>query len=118
MVEFENDIGIHLDEAAIAVPCEARIARRGSETFNRSIVQAKVEDGVHHPGHRYTRTGTDRNKQRVGRITKALAGYLFNMRDAACDFSADAFRKGLAIGIIGRAHFGRDGEARRDRQAD
>ena len=55
MFEAEDDIGVHLDEAAIAVPGEARVARHGSQALDRRIVEAEVEDGVHHSRHRHAR---------------------------------------------------------------
>ena len=40
------------------------------------------------------------------------------MRKAVGDLRPDAVRKALAVGIIGRAHLGRNREAGRDRQAN
>ncbi|MCY1172797.1 hypothetical protein D9M73_129410 [compost metagenome] len=118
MIEFEHHVRIHLDEAAIAVPREARIAAGGGEAFDRLVVEAEIEHRVHHAGHRRARAGADRDEQRVGRVAEALAGHAFDMGDASRDFVAQALRELAAFIIIDRAKFGRDGEAGRHRQAD
>ena len=51
MIDTEDHIAVHLDEAAIAVIGEARIARQGREAFNSLVVEAEVENGIHHAGH-------------------------------------------------------------------
>ena len=40
VVEFQNHIGIHLDEAAIAIKSKAAVAGLGRKAFHRLIVQA------------------------------------------------------------------------------
>jgi hypothetical protein len=51
VIKAEDDVGIHLDEAAIAVPGEAGVAAHCGEALDRAVVEAEVEDGVHHAGH-------------------------------------------------------------------
>ena len=46
-----SDVGEHQDEAAIGVPGETVIAGKFGEFFNDDIVEAEVEDGVHHARH-------------------------------------------------------------------
>src|SRR3546814_4121441 len=82
MVEAHDDIGVHLDEAAIAVPREPRVARCVRKSRNRRIVEPEVEDGVHHPRHRHARARADRDQERVCGIAEALAGDALDMRDA------------------------------------
>ena len=65
VIEFEYDVGVHLDEAAVAVPGEAFVARLGRQPFDGRVVEAEVEDGVHHAGHRHARAGADRDEQRI-----------------------------------------------------
>jgi hypothetical protein len=73
VIEPEHDVRIHLDEAAIAVPGEAIIARGGGEADHRRVVEAEVEDGVHHARHRHARAGADRDEQRIGGVAELLA---------------------------------------------
>ena len=118
MVEAHDDVGVHLDEAAIAVPRETRVARGFGKPRDGRIVEPEVEDGVHHPRHRHARARPDRNEQRVRRVAEPLAGDPLDMRDAAFDVGGQPVGKCFAIGVIGGADVGGDRKARRDRQAD
>ena len=89
VIEAEDDIGIHLDEAAIAVPGEAGVARRGGEAAHGLVVEAEVEDGVHHPRHRHARARADRDEQRIGGVAEALAGHLLDMGDPLGDLGGE-----------------------------
>ena len=53
--DVEHDLREHLDEAAVAVPREALVARLGDEALDRDVVEAEVEHGVHHARHRERR---------------------------------------------------------------
>ncbi len=55
MVETHDDIGIHLDEAAIAVPGETGVARIVAQRLHRAVVEAEIEHRVHHARHGGTR---------------------------------------------------------------
>ena len=46
-----NHIAIHLDKAAIAVPCKTGISGMGGQRGHGFIVKAKVQHCVHHAGH-------------------------------------------------------------------
>jgi len=118
MIQLEHDVGIHLDEAAIAVPGEAVVARNPRQSLDRLVVEAKVQHRVHHARHRYPRARADRNQQGIGRFAEPLARYCFDMGNALCNFCAQGIGEGATLLIITRAHGGRDGEAGRHRQAD
>ena len=64
VIDTQNDIAVHLNKAAITVEREAGIARQRGQPFNGFVVQPEIKDGVHHSGHRGTRTGPDRDQQR------------------------------------------------------
>ena len=115
--DFHNDVRIHLDEAAIAVPRPAGIARFFGENFYDFFVQTEVEDGVHHARHGSARARTDGNEQRVLLVAELFAADLFHLGDVFHDLRLD-FGVDLApVFIILRARFGGDGEALRNRQA-
>ena len=118
MIEFEDDIGIHLDEPAITVPRKPGIARRDCKPFDRRIVEAEIEDGIHHPRHRHPRARTHRDEQRIGRIAKCLARDMLDMGDALGDLRRQFGRECLALVIIAGAHRRGDSEAGRHRQAN
>ena len=69
-----HDVAEHLHEAAVGVPGEALVAGRLREPLDRVVVQAEVEDGVHHARHRLAGAGAHRHEQRVLRVAEALAG--------------------------------------------
>ncbi len=79
MIQLEHDVGIHLDEAAIAVPGETRIARGLGKALHRRVVEAEIEHRIHHARHRGARAGADRDEQRIGRIAEFLAGHALDM---------------------------------------
>ncbi len=118
MIEAEHHVGIHLDEAAIAVPREARVARHGGEALDRRIVEAEVEDGIHHPGHRHARAAANADQQRIGGVTELLAGDLLDMMEAQRDLRAQFVGEAFALLVIARAHRGADGESGGHGQAD
>ena len=67
MVDAQHDIAVHLDEAAIAVIGEARIAGALGQALDGLVVEAEIEHGIHHAGHRGARARADRDQQRIVR---------------------------------------------------
>ena len=86
VVEFQNHIGVHLDEAAIAIKGKAAVPGLGSQAFHRLIVQAQVQDRVHHAGHRSARARADRHQKRVASIAKTFAHGGLNRGHGCFDF--------------------------------
>src|SRR3546814_15423038 len=86
VVEAKNNVRIHLNEAAIAVPGKTLVARCGSKALNRLIVKAKIKDTVYHARHGHTRAGTHGYTQRVGSLYETLASDTLAMRDAVLAF--------------------------------
>src|SRR5262249_4504956 len=68
--DVEDDVGEHPDEPAIAVPREALVAGPGRETLDGRVVQAEVEDRLHHPRHRHARARSYRDEQRTLRVAE------------------------------------------------
>ena len=58
--QAEDDVAVHRHEAAVAVPGEAGVLRDLRQTLDRPVVQAEVEDRVHHAGHRRPGAGPHR----------------------------------------------------------
>src|SRR5690606_13858448 len=96
-----DDVAEHLDEAPVGVPGEPRVAGPGGEPLDGAVVEAEVEDGVHHPRHRLARPGADRDEQRVAGVAEALAGALLQTTEGLADLL------GEALGLpAARAHVG------------
>ena len=118
LLHAEDDVAVHLDEAAIAVPREAGIAGLGGERLDGLVVEAEVEDRVHHPGHRVAGAGADRHQQRVLQVAELLAGLLLERSDAGLHLALQLRRIRALVGVVVGADFGRHREARRHGQAD
>ena len=50
-LDAHDDAREHLDEAAIGVPGEALVVGLLDESLDRLVVEAEVEDGIHHARH-------------------------------------------------------------------
>ena len=73
---------VHLDQAAVRVVGEARVAGALGEPADGVVVQAEVEDRVHHPGHRDRGAGADGDEQRVSGSPNRLP--VFSSSAARC----------------------------------
>ncbi len=117
VVHLEHDVRVHLDEAAIAVIGEALVARALGQRHDGRVVEAEVEDRVHHAGHRGAGAGAHRDEQGVRCIAEDLAGERADLGEALLDLVGEFGRIGPAIRVVPGADLGGDGEAGRDRQA-
>ena len=115
LAQLHNNIRVHLDEAAVAVVCETGVIGFLGQALNSLIVQAQVQDGIHHAGHGLTSAGTHGNQQRVVHIAKGFAGNLFQALHVLKNVSGDLVVDLTAVGVILRAGLGGDGEALRNR---
>ena len=46
-----DDVAVHLNETPVTIPGEARVAAGLCQGLDGFVVQAKVENGVHHARH-------------------------------------------------------------------
>ena len=117
VLHAQHDVRIHLDEAAIAVIGEARIAGELGQARDRGFGEAEIEDGVHHPGHGDPRARAHRDQQRIFRIAQPGAGATGHLFQRRLDGRLQVVRIGFAMGGVIGADLGGDGEAGRHRQA-
>ena len=75
LLDAHDDVAIHLDEAAVAIPGEALVLGRGDQRQHGLVVQAQVQDRVHHAGHRVPRAGADGDQQRHGGLVAELGAH-------------------------------------------
>ena len=59
----EDDVAEHHDEAPVAVPREALVTRARRQSLDGRVVQAEIENRLHHPGHRHAGARADRHQQ-------------------------------------------------------
>ena len=110
-VDPVDDLAVHLDQAPVGVVGEARVAGPRREPRERVVVQAEVQDRVHHPGHRDRGPGADRDEQRVVGVAEALAGLLLQRGDVLVDLGVEPVRELLAVLHVRAAGVSRDREA-------
>jgi hypothetical protein len=114
--DAEHDVRVHLDEPAVGVVCETRAAALPGEGDDRAVVEAEVQDGLHHPRHRHGRARSDGNQERIRRIAEPAAGRLLQSPHVRRHVVAKAVDD-LAVAEVVDAGRARDREAWRDRDA-
>ncbi len=115
--QLHDDVGEHLDEAAVGVIGEARVVGELREALDDGVVEAEVEDGVHHAGHRGAGARTDGDEQRVLGVRELFAADLLHLGEALVNLLLDIVIDLTAVGVVLGAGLGRDGEALRNRHA-
>ena len=118
-LDTEDDVAVHLDEAAVAIPSEAFVAGSFGQGDDGLVIEAEVEDGVHHARHGVARAGADSDEERHAfGVAKFAAHDALHFADALLHLSLEASRVGAFVGVVVGADFGADGEAWRHREAD
>ena len=118
LAHLHDHVGVHLDKAAVAVPGPAGVAGLLGHDLHHLVVQAQVQDGVHHAGHGGPGAGTDGDQQGVLEVAELLAGDLLHLADILHDLRLDLVVDLLAVLIVLGAGLGGDGEALGHGQAD
>ena len=115
-VDVEHYVGVHLDEAAVRVQGEPLVVL--GQALHRLVVEAEVEDGVHHPRHRGARAGADGDQQRLAGVAELAADGLLHAGQILGHRRFQLRGVRLAVRVKVRADLGGDGESRRDGDAD
>ena len=55
--DIQDDVGVHLNEAPIGIQGESFVIRRFGQSLHSLVVEAEIEDRVHHAGHGSARAG-------------------------------------------------------------
>ena len=84
-VDAEHGLAEHLDQPAVGVEGEPLVARLRRQPTYRLVVEADVEDGLHHSRHRELGAGADRDEQRVVGLAELLAHRLLERREVLGD---------------------------------
>ena len=113
-----DDLPVHLDEPAIRVEREARVAGGGREPLDRGVVQPEVEDRVHHPRHRDGGARADGDEERIAIVAEPLAGSLLERGDVLLDLVVETGGHLASASQIRTARLGRDREPVRNGHAE
>ena len=108
----EHDRAEHLNQPAIGVVSEARIVAALGQALDRLVVQAKVEDGVHHAGHRKLCARANTHEQRIVCSAQLLALQCFQPAKRFIHLMIDFLRDGIVSHVLA-ASLGLDGKAGR-----
>ena len=117
-VEAHNHVREHLDETTIAVPREAGVVGMLDKAVDRLVVQAKVQNRVHHAGHRHGSAGANGNKQWIFGVADALADALLEVEAVLLNGVERAFRPRVIRVCIFHAGLAGNGKARGHGQAN
>ena len=117
-IDAHDDVGEHLDKPAVAIPGKARVLRLGDKALNGIVVEAQVENRVHHTGHGERSARTNRHEQRIVVVTELLAAASLEVRLGGNDLIKCAFGPDVAgTGVLDTGLAG-NGKATGNRQAD
>ena len=116
--QVQDNIAVHLDESAITVPGKVFVAGLFDEGLNDFFVDADVEDGVHHTGHRFAGTRPAAQQQWVGWIAVFLAHTGFGFSDSGQNLIFQFCWIGAIVVVEIGADVGGDREASRDRHSN
>ena len=118
LADFHNDVGVHLDKSSVAVPSPTRIVGLLCQDLDHVLVEAEVQDGVHHARHRSSCARANRDEKRILVVTELLAGDLLHLHDVVVNLRLDLCIDLAAVLVILRASLGRDREALRHRKTN
>ena len=117
-LEVEDDVAVHLDEAAIAIPGEAFIAGGVDEALEGLFVEADVEDGIHHAGHGHSGAGPAGDQEWAFGIAEFGPHDPLSPTEGILDFLLQFGGILSVIVVIIGADLGGDGEPSRHGQPD
>ena len=114
---LHHNVREHLHETAVGIVSKAGVVRQLRKALYGLIVQAQVQDGVHHAGHGSARARAHRYQQGVVHIAELLAGNFLQLADVLVDVGHNLFVDLAAIVVVLRAGLGGNGEALGHRHA-
>ena len=115
--KLHHHVGEHLDKTAVAVVGKAGVVGLLGQALHRLVVQAQIQDGIHHAGHGSAGAGTYRNQQRAFHVAELLAHLLFQLFQVNKDIRHDLVVDLTAVFIVLGAGFGGNGKAGRHRHS-
>ena len=113
--DSQDDRAEHLDQPAVdivgeaLVPCLCQL----EQSSDGLIVEADIEDGIHHPRHGDRRPGADRDEQGIPRVAEASPGQLFQLGHPRGDLLLQPLGV-FPVVVVVATGIGGDGEPRGD----
>ncbi len=107
----------HLEQPAVGVHREALVGALRGQAADGLVVEADVEDRLHHPGHRELRAGADADQQGVGRVAEPASHRVLERLQPLVDLTVETLGY-VALLQVRATRLGRDREAGRDREPE
>jgi hypothetical protein len=107
----------HLHQPPVRVVNETRIARQRNQAASRVVVEADVEDGIHHPGHREAGAGAAGHQQGSRGIAEPAPRFGLEAAQCRQNLLPQAWREATVLQVREAGRRGHD-EARGNRQAE
>ena len=117
LAHLHDHVGVHLNKPAVGVVGEAGILGLLGKGLHHLVVEAQVEDGVHHAGHGGPGAGADGDQQGVVHVPELLAGHILQLGHIGHDLVLDLGVDGAPVLVVLGAGLGGDGEAPGHRHA-
>ena len=115
--EIQDHDGVHLNEATVGIVRKAGVAGLLRQCRDGSVIEAEIENGVHHSRHRELRAGTHGYEQRSFRIAKAAPGHRLELEHGFGNVVAEFLGK-FSFGEIFSAQLGGNRKPRRNRKPE
>jgi hypothetical protein len=109
----EDDVAVHLDEAPIGIEREARVRARPGESLDGAVVEAEVEDRLHHSGIDYRRAGPYGHEQRLAGSPNIFCVARSSRRSASSDLRPEPGWSRAGAQVL-ETEWSGDGEPGRD----
>ena len=110
---MQHHVSVHLYEAAERIKCKPRIAALLGQPLYAEIVQAEVENCLHHAGHGDGRTRAHRDEEWIARVAESFSRGLFEASEIQRHLLLEA-RRHLGVAQEVDAAAAGDRKARRD----
>ncbi len=112
-----DGVSVHPDEVQIRFPGASCIAGALGHGGDAGGIEADIEDGVHHAGHRLGCPGAHRDQERLAAYAERAPGQLFEPIEVGTQLGLKVIGPALIVAIEVVAAFGGDGEAGRHIEA-
>ncbi len=114
--DIQDYVAEHLDEAAIGIGGKARIVAALGQGLDALIVEAEIQDGIHHAGHGEFGARAHADQQRILAFAELLALQFFQFLERRIHLALDFGGHAIAAHVFPTS-FGLNGEAGRHGQA-
>ena len=116
-VDVLDRLAEHLDEAAVGVPGEALVAAPFGQAEDGLVVEADVEDGLHHARHGEPGPRTHAHQEWVVGAAQSAPHLLLQTHEVGLDLFVQAVGHAAVVEVV-PARLGGDGEAGGNREAE